>query len=359
MGTSEISARTASPSRNRAENHPQEHTHPRSYGVVHDNVPHTTRFVVVGNHLAQHAQLSLVAIGLSVHIQSLPPGEQADIKTLASKFPEGTTRIAAGLRELEAYGYLRRTRERDERGQMVTHTVSCNHPTRIRGKAPATRPKPPPRRPAPDPRPPTRRPETEPKPSAHHPETGPTPPPPRPAAKPKHPSHQAEARPPRALPAVPQPAYPAPDLLVTALDILVGLRREDPRLYLSATDAEHLAPGVVAWLERELTPDAVRRVLTFGLPTEPLRRPAALLAHRLNAQLPPLPPFRPPEPAARHPLQNCDTCDRAYRGSEPGDCGGCRTREPGAGARSVVGHPGTDRGGMRDRAELLRTPGAG
>ncbi|MFF9849362.1 helix-turn-helix domain-containing protein [Streptomyces litmocidini] len=296
MGTPDISARPSSPPRNGAEKHP--HVHTRSGGVIHDNARHTTRFTVVGNHLAQHAELSLVAIGLALHIQSLPNGAPVDIKTLAARFPEGTTRIAAGLRELEAHGYLRRTRERTESGRMVTRTVSCNRPGRASGaEAPETKPKRPNRRP--------------------------DPPKHRTDNKPRPPARRPEPRPRRALPAVPQPAYPAPDLLVTALDILAGLHREDPRLYLSATDAEHLSPGVVSWLERELTPDAVRRVLTFDLPTEPIRRPAAFLAHRLGAQLPPLPPFRPPKPTAQHPLQNCDTCDRAYRAPEPGTCSGC------------------------------------
>lgn len=256
MGIQNTSARTSSQSRKGAENPSSRRS---SGGVVHDNVRHTTRFTVVGNHLTQHATLSLLAIGLAVHIQSLPAGAPVDIKTLAARFPEGTTRIAAGLRELEVHGYLRRTRERTGNGRVVTRTVSCNQPGRSGGEE----------RPAePEPRPTARR---------------------------------TEAPRRRALPAVPQPAYPAPDLLVTALDVLVGLRREDPRLHLSATDAEHLAPGVAAWLERELTPAEVRRVLTFALPREPLHRPAALLAHRLNAQLPRCRPSAPrtrPRPSA-------------------------------------------------------------
>ncbi|MFI6419415.1 helix-turn-helix domain-containing protein [Streptomyces sp. NPDC050842] len=282
MGVQNTSVRPHSQSRNDGKNHSSRSTRRRYGGVVHDNARHTTRFTVVGNHLAQHEDLSLVAIGLGVHIQSLPTGAQVDIDTLAERFPEGKTRIANALRELETHGYLRRTRVRTDGGRMVTRTVSCNQPGRTGGGEGDPSPRPQPRR-APD-KPPRR----------------------------------------RALPAVPQPAYPAPDLLQTALGVLSGLRREDPRLLISATDAEHLVPGVAAWLERDLTPEAVHRALTAGLPQEPLHRPAALLAHRLTAQLPPLPPFRTPnDPAARHPLQNCDTCDRAYRAPEPGSCRDC------------------------------------
>ncbi|MFD6230022.1 helix-turn-helix domain-containing protein [Streptomyces sp. NPDC060232] len=289
MDTQNTSVRLYAPSRNGGENHPSRGTRAttRSGGVIHDNSRHTSRFTVIGNHLAQHAELSLLAIGLAVHIQSLPGGALIDIRTLAARFPEGKTRIAAALRELETHGYLRRTCERTSSGRVVTRTVSCNQPGRS-GAADG--------------------PESEPKPRAR-----------RPARR--------EGEPPRrALPAVPQPAYPAPDLLRSATEVLAGLRRGDPRLLLSVTDVEHLAPGVAAWLERDLPPSAVHHALTADLPGEPLHRPAALLAHRLAAQLPPVPPFSAPAApeAVRHPLRNCDACDHAFRAAEPGRCRDCR-----------------------------------
>lgn len=288
MDTENPSVPPHAQSRIPGKNHP--HRHPHS-GVVHDNTRHTTRFTVIGNHLAQHPELSGLAIGLAVYIQSLPTGARVDIKTLAARFPEGPTRIAAALRELETHGYLRRTRERAPGGRIVTRTISCNQPGH-HGTA-ADSPRAPTRRPAPATRPPR-----------------------------------------KLLPTVPQPAYVSPTLLQTATDLLAGLRRHDPRLLLSATDAEHLAPGVAAWLERDLTPTAVQRALTADLPPEDLRRPAALLAHRLAAQLPPPPPFRAaaPPPDIRHPFQTCDSCDRAFRSPVPGRCRDCRSPRDG-------GHP--------------------
>ncbi|MFD4541180.1 helix-turn-helix domain-containing protein [Streptomyces bauhiniae] len=255
-----------------------DHDHPNRGGLIHDNSRHTARFTVIGNHLAQHADLSLLAIGLGTHIQSLPRGARIDIKTLAARFPEGVTRIAAALRELEKHGYLRRERLRIPSGRIVTRTVSCNQPGR--GREP-----------------------NEPRPRR------------APVARPK------------ALPAVPSPSCSAPALLQTATDLLAGLRRHDSRLLLSAADTAHLAPGVAAWLERDVSPADVRRVLTDGLPTEPLQRPAALLAHRLTARLPPPPPFTPPAapPPVRHPFQTCDGCDRVFRAPAPGSCRDCRT----------------------------------
>ncbi|MFI6702845.1 helix-turn-helix domain-containing protein [Streptomyces sp. NPDC050509] len=275
-------------------------------GVEHDNSRHTTHFTVIGNHLAQHRELSLTAMGLALHIQSLPTGARVDIKTLAHRFTEGSTRIAAGLRELEAHGYLRRVRERTPGGRIVTRTISCNQPAAARHRtanAPvrATRPVPP----------------------AH--ETGPE------RAGPER-TRPAPPRKKRPLPAVPQPGFSSPELLRAATEVLADLRALDPRLLLSTCDTAHLAPGVAAWLERDVPPAAVCHALAADLPPEGPRRPAALVAYRLIAQLPPPPPFRPPaalEPV-RHPLQNCDRCDRAFRGPEPGRCGECRPAGLGA-----------------------------
>ncbi|MEY9992255.1 hypothetical protein ABIE67_004287 [Streptomyces sp. V4I8] len=278
MDTQNPSAPTRAQSRIAGKNHL--HRQARAGGIVHDNARHTTRFTVIGNHLAQHPELSGLAIGLAVHIQSLPAGARADIKTLAARFPEGTTRIAAALRELEAHGYLRRERQRTPAGRIVTRTISCNQP----GRGPTQD-------------------------HQEQPRKKRTPPAPKP------------------LPAVPRPAYPAPPLLQTATDLLAGLRHHDPRLLLSERDTAHLAPGVAAWLERDVTPTAVRHALTTDLPTEPLCRPAAFLAHRLTTQLPPPPPFRAPAPPPpiRHPFQTCDGCDRPFRAPTPGRCRDCRT----------------------------------
>ncbi|MEU1461227.1 helix-turn-helix domain-containing protein [Streptomyces sp. NPDC005727] len=279
MDTQNRSAPERAQSRVVAKNHPNRRS--AAGGLIHDNTRHSARFTVVGNHLAQHPELSGLAIGLGVHIQSLPAGSRVDIRTLTARFPEGAVRIAAALRELEAHGYLRRERKRGADGRIVTRTVSCNQPGGGGDVAAA--------------------------------------PPPR---KKKTAS--------RALPAVPRPAQPAPALVQQATDLLADLRRHDSRLLLSAHDTAHLAPGVVAWLERDATPSAVRHALTTGLPDEPLCRPAALLAHRLTAQLPPPPPFRAPAlpPAARHPLQNCEGCDRAFRSPEPGRCSSCSPDPP-------------------------------
>ena len=85
---------------------PCAHPESRLAGVTHIRHRHETHFTVVGHHLAQHPTLSAVAIGIAVHIQSLPDGASVGVKHLCSRFPEGEITIARALRELEAAGYL-------------------------------------------------------------------------------------------------------------------------------------------------------------------------------------------------------------------------------------------------------------
>ncbi|MYT33004.1 transposase [Streptomyces sp. MspMP-M5] len=177
-------------------------------------------YTIVGDHLTQHHELSLGAIGLAVYILSLPEGSQVDIHSLSKRFPEGRERIASGLRELERHGYLKRVTRRLDDGRLVTP------PRPPRGDAPR-------RSPAPRP----------------------------PLPRPRSPQH-----------------------LTTATALLANLRRDDARLLLPVGDIDRLAPCVAAWLERGVSPEAVRRALSADLP-DPVRSPAGLIAHRLISRV--------------------------------------------------------------------------
>ncbi|WP_030743995.1 hypothetical protein [Streptomyces sp. NRRL F-5135] len=294
-------------------------------GVTHIRYRHTERFTVVGNHLAQHRELSLMARGLALYIQSLPDGSKIGIKALAARFPEGEIAIAAALRELEKCGYLVRRRERGAGGRWVTRTFAYDNPVAAdpdRTEAPAAQAAPP--------TPPV----------SLIPPAPPTPPvlavspiPPTPPVSPAPPAPPAPAALEASLPALEAslPAPEQPDLgrHRAAADLLAGLRRQDARLLLSARDVARLAPAVSAWLERGVEPVAVQRTLTAMLPQEPIRYPAAFLGHRLTTLLPPPLPAAPTAPRV-DPLVNCDHCDRAYRAPEPGLCGPCaREANPG------------------------------
>ncbi|AVZ73421.1 DNA-binding protein [Streptomyces lunaelactis] len=251
-------------------------------GVIHIRHRHDSGFTVVGNHLAQHDELSATAIGIGVHIQSLPDGTRVGITQLADRFKEGEVRIADALRELEAAGYLERRRERVAGGRMVTRTTWYEKP----GAEPGAEPEP------------VTEPGAEP---AVEPESVPVPPPAR-AAQPE-----------------PESADPP------AAGLLTGLRRQDPRLLLSERDVHRLAPAVRTWLDRGVSPAQVARTLTGDLPVGIIRRPAGLLRHRLTEWLPPvLPPVSAPA-AGPDPFQTCDGCERAFRAPEPGRCGDCTT----------------------------------
>ncbi|MFI7087502.1 hypothetical protein ACIBUR_28400 [Streptomyces anulatus] len=299
-------------------------------GVIHVAIPHASRFTIVGNHLAQHDGLSLTAIGIGVHIQSLPAGSQVGIKALTARFAEGETTIAAALRELETHGYLHRTRARLANGRVVTRTVFCNQPgALLRGGAVA-----PPMRvtvppvltvepaapvpvatpvvPAPAPVPPPA-PEPTPVPEEAHPPV-------------RVPSRIAPKPPRRPLP---QPRELTPELRQTSSALLADLRRHAPELVLSEGDVEELIPGAAAWLERGAHPDAIRHALTTELP-QPPKYPAKIVRHRLTVLLPPpLPGSQELAPARRAPVtpfQTCEGCDRAFRSPDPGHCRDCRAQ---------------------------------
>ncbi|MGW4307623.1 hypothetical protein [Streptomyces californicus] len=338
-----------------------------SAGVVHVNIRLTDGYTIISNRLSQHRGLSLLAIGLGTHIQSVPDGWRVGVKALAAIFPESEARIAAALRELERHGFLRRVRERVPGGRVATRTESYNHPeAAARGRdaaaagpvkvpvaapasvrAPLLAPEPEPVPvpalnlapvPAPDSVPaswPVRAPAPEsvreaipvraaaPEPEAVRdaaPAPEPTPAPaPAPAPEPEPrlvPSPTAPKPPPRPLPS---PSGTDAALTGEAVRLLARLHVTAPRFVLSEQDVERLAPGVAAWLERGVRPDAVRAALTDDPPV-PLRHPAKLLRHRLIALLPPPLPVAAPVV----PLRNCDGCDRSFRSAGHDRCRDCR-----------------------------------
>ncbi len=277
-------------------------------GIRHINHEHRRGYVKIGNHLAQHRELSMTAIGLATHIQSLPAGRKVTIKALAERFPEGEVRIAAALRELEAHGYLARFQERLPSGRVVTCTVSYNNPPARSAETARERHEPQPS------------PEADPTPEpAPAPEPGPEPEPdPGPAAEPQ----------PAPEPAPDEAPADVPEVELRARELLARLRLRDPRLVLSGRDTVRLAPAAAVWLERGLVPGAVTAALTRGLPPTVIHSPAALLAHRLREQLPPhLPDLWAAQPVLPdreiHPLLSCENCDRAFRSPTPGLCRDC------------------------------------
>ncbi|MFE1412674.1 helix-turn-helix domain-containing protein [Streptomyces sp. NPDC058746] len=271
-------------------------------GIRHINHAHHRAYVKIGNHLAQHRRLSLTAIGLAAHIQSLPPGANVTIKALAARFPEGEVRIAAALRELEEHGYLARFRERLPSGRVVTCTVSYNNPpARFAEAARALR-----------------------VPAARASEPVPTPDPePEPAPD-------------------PDPDAPVPQAELEARELLARLRLRDPRLVLSERDTVRLAP-------------AARRGRVAGAGARPER--GGCRAHELAAaDADPLPggAARPP-PAGTRTAPPAGLPGRGRGAAGPRDPPAPRVR--GLRARHPLRHPGPLRRlRLRDRRRLKDVP---
>lgn len=299
-------------------------------GVIHVAIPHTSRFTVVGNHLAQHAELSLTAIGIGVHIQSLPAGSKVGIKALTARFTEGETRIALALRELENHGYLHRTRVRLANGRMVTRTVFCDQPGALMRAGAVVVPMPsvPPPAPAVPMMPVMAAAVAEPVAGPPHPPAPGLTPVPEESPPPVRVPSRTAPKPPRR--PLPQPHELTPELRQASSALLADLRRHAPELVLSEDDVEELVPGVAAWLERDARPDAIRHALTTELP-QPPKYPAKIVRHRLTVLLPPPLPgahdLVPPRRAtAATPFQTCEGCERAFRSHHPGHCRDCRAQ---------------------------------
>ncbi|MFV0134418.1 helix-turn-helix domain-containing protein [Streptomyces sp. HMX87] len=275
-------------------------------GVTHVRAYQPNRYTIIGNHLAQHRGLSLTAIGLAVHILSLPEGASADIRTLAAHFPEGRDRIAFALRELEATGYIDRVRERVGGGRVVTRTYAHHAPALSRAAAERQMPR-------------------------EACEAGGSEA--AVAVRDEPPARECVPPPPadRVEPAEP----PRSEHHDQAFALLAGLRRTDSRLTLSARDVHRLTPAVTAWFDNGIGRAAVHHALTADLPAL-VKCPASLLAHRLRELLPPPLPPQPEAPATGtgtgrhrpHPFQDCDGCHRVFRAPEPGRCRDCRSVSP-------------------------------
>ncbi|MFJ8489744.1 hypothetical protein ACIRBZ_15445 [Streptomyces sp. NPDC094038] len=76
MDTENPSAPSCAESRVAARKHPNRGS---GGGLIHEHTRHTSHFTVVGNDLAQHPDLSGLAVGIGVHIQSLPAGAKMDV----------------------------------------------------------------------------------------------------------------------------------------------------------------------------------------------------------------------------------------------------------------------------------------
>ncbi|MFF4581523.1 hypothetical protein [Streptomyces sp. NPDC001389] len=292
------------------------------------------------------------------YLDRLPDGADISVKTLAAVLPLwGQCALRTALSRLATAGHLHRVRQRlpGAETRWVTRTYFSRTPrdgvwwarfTRRDSPAPAA---PPPPSPAPPPA------------SASAPALVPALPPRAPASVPvpapppvPHPAPAGGVAPaPRPSAALPAPPPPPPVPALPAADaygILASLGRSAPALALSKADCAALAPLLVPWLARGVSPDRIRLALTAGLPS-PVHHPAALVRKRLESKLPAAPPA--PAPAAAPPVRvECTEC-RAPGPPAAFAEGRCRACRPG-GTRPPVFTPTLTPAEVRAHAARIR-----
>ena len=78
-------------------------------------------YTVMSNHHLQDKRLSLKAKGLLSYMLSLPDDWDYSLKGLTTGCRDGIDSVRSTVRELEARGYLRRSKVRDARGRIVDY----------------------------------------------------------------------------------------------------------------------------------------------------------------------------------------------------------------------------------------------
>lgn len=103
-----------------------------SGGVLRKHL--TERFTQVPNDTIRDSRLSFRAVGVLVHILSLPDGARIGARALTPAHKEGREAVAAALRELAACGYYHAAKEHVD-GRMVTIITVADEPV-LRGRVP-------------------------------------------------------------------------------------------------------------------------------------------------------------------------------------------------------------------------------
>jgi hypothetical protein len=79
--------------------------------------PHETSYTVIQNETLNDERLSWKARGLLSYLLSKPDGWRVIVEALIKEAPDGRDAVNSGLRELEKFGYLVRSRTRGGNGQ--------------------------------------------------------------------------------------------------------------------------------------------------------------------------------------------------------------------------------------------------
>lgn len=253
---------------------------------------HQRFFTTLGNAALRDSRLSFCARGILAHLLSQPDGKRDDIRTLTERTPEGRERVASAMRELERFGYLRRTKRRTSEGQIYTEVEVFEAPDGPSSQA---------------------------APNAGFPDSG------RLAAGPDgdHPVNERGEEP--TLPVSPDQdeasgrEVAGNEETQASTDLLARIARTEPKLSLGQLEALRLAPLVTEWRRRGASELHVIGSLTAGLPRNGIHHPARFIESRLVAKM-------PAERCTAPARLECDVCRAPVPVS--GLCRSCQTLEP-------------------------------
>lgn len=80
---------------------------------------HAGNFTQIPNSLIRNERLSLKALGVIVHLLSLPPGYRVSLEGLCAVRKEGETAMRTAIKQLESLNYMRIVRDRSASGQFI------------------------------------------------------------------------------------------------------------------------------------------------------------------------------------------------------------------------------------------------
>lgn len=276
----------------------------------------TRHFTVLGNEVVRDGRLSFCARGLLAHLLSQPDGKREDIRKLTERTPEGRERVASAMRELERFGYLKRTKQRTAEGRIYTEVDVFDAPE---GSFPQV---------APD---------------ADFPGSGDA------ASGPDggHPVNDRGEQPTLPVPPVedgePGREGDGDEETDASAALLVRVGRSEPKLSIGQIEALRLAPLVTEWRRRGASDLHVIGALTAGLPSGGVYHPVRFLESRLRSKM-------PAERRLAPSGLECDECGVPV--PVPGRCRSCREAVPGkAGAETDLAQV-RSRGAAMARAAL-------
>ncbi len=220
---------------------------------------HQRFFTTLGNEVLRDSRLSFCARGILAHLLSQPDGKRDDIRTLADRTPEGRERVASAMRELEQFGYLKRTKKRSAEGHIYTELDVFEAPEG---------------------------PPLQVTPNAGFPASGVR----AASADGDHPVNKGGEEP--TLPAPPAQGAEegreedGDEETKASADLLARIARTEPRLSVGSREALRLAPLVTEWRRRGASELHVIGSLTAGLPRDGVYHPARFIESRLVTKMP-------------------------------------------------------------------------